>query len=65
MLECDRGASWSLKELYLLQQRVGKALEPTCFLGAIAGVLSHERVAQRALDSVFSLGWGFEFYCTP
>jgi hypothetical protein len=65
MLECDRRASWSLKELYLLRQRVGKALELSCFLGAIAGVLSHERVAQRALDSVFSLGWGFEFYCTP
>ena len=29
MLECDRRASLSLKELYLLQQRVGKALELT------------------------------------
>jgi hypothetical protein len=31
MLECDRRASLSLKELYLLQQRVGKAQELTCF----------------------------------
>jgi hypothetical protein len=37
MLECDRGASLSLQELYLLQQRVGKALELTCFLGRHRG----------------------------
>ena len=65
MLECDRGASLSLQELYLLQQRVGKELELACFLGAIAGMLPHSRVAQRVLDSVFSVGWVFEFYCTP
>jgi hypothetical protein len=52
MLECDRRASLSLKELYLLQQRVGKAPELTCFLGAIAGVLSHWRNGRSILYSL-------------
>jgi hypothetical protein len=65
MLEYDGRASLGLKELYLLQQHVGKPLGLACFLGAIAGMLPHSRVAQRALDSVFSLGCVFEFHCTP
>jgi hypothetical protein len=60
MLECDERTSWGLPELYLLQQRIGKELELACFLRAIAGMLPHSRVAQRVLDSVFSLGWVFQ-----
>jgi hypothetical protein len=45
MLEYDGRASLGLKELYLLQQHVGKPLGLACFLGAIAGMLPHSRVA--------------------
>ena len=55
MLECDGRASLGLKELYLLQQRVGKELALACFLGAMGRACCFIREWRNACSILYSL----------
>ena len=54
MLECDGRASLSLPELYLQQQRVGKALELTLFAWSHRG-RGHTGEWRNARSILYSL----------